>query len=1019
MMFFTKTKKIFNWGSLVAVDFTGLPDFNILRCVLKKLNKKPKNSKMKHHLLLVSMLLLISWTTMGQPTIENLELTPSLDITYFSNYVLSVNVDPNGATINNVSFIVRPQQASDSNSNWDFLTNGTPPYPNESLVKTATNTTSNTWSFSQLRPDNIYPEIAFIYDINSAPSDSRFWQDSYELMHFTNNFEITAKTNFFIEVNATPNSGSPPSVDMQVYLVGRGFDISAFRTGELANEAWQNHSSVELVGTISRDEQAHHTHSDYSRHFLVPLSADADGKIGNKNLDISDDFWIILTTGHQLQTRGWDMKHHAGDNNGTWYKGSGTTFTLQNGRPDVHVHFAREDADSDVDAMEVKVKVEYNSEESVESISSFFYFAELPNLPPNASAFTAPEAGSYSGNVTISWQPATDPNNDNLTYKVYLIDINGNATSVATGITGTSYVLNTNSNDYSNGEYDILVEACDTEFCTGFTWSSSQDEGAKITFSTDWVGGSSGDSWATAANWSSGTVPDEDSWVRIPAVTNGPIIGSGTTAVCNNLVIESGGELTIESGGELTIEERLDNSGTVTVNSNASASGSLILNGTLNGNVTYNRYLVNDRWHLVSSPVAGQTFNSTFFADNSIDHNPTSTEFALIDYDTENNQWNPYPDQNATGIFTSGKGFLMARYEESSVGGTVNFTGTVATSAVSFTPSTLGYRWNAVGNPFPSAIGINSNAGTDNFINLNSSSLDPSFVAIYYWDDTDGGTGNYIPINQSSPAFYAAPGQGFFVKAATGATAINFPLSIRTHNGLATLNSGQAEWPQLEIIANSGDARSVASIKFVEGTTPGLDVGYDAGKFKSNPEINLFTKLVDDNGVDFGLQCLPPTQMESLAIPLGLDVKSAGEITFSINYSTLPGNLIPVLEDRLLNINTPFETDSNTYTSTVNESESDYGRFYISFSSTTDVAQIQNGNFFRAWYSNNTIQIQGNVEGAAIITLYDINGRALMHKQVAAASHHSLSIPNIGNGIYLVKIACSNRTELLKVPVLK
>jgi hypothetical protein len=525
-----------------------------------------------------------------------------------------------------------------------------------------------------------------------------------------------------------------------------------------------------------------------------------------------------------------------------------------------------------------------------------------------------------------------------------------------------------------------------------------------------WNGNTDSD-WATELNWSTGSLPAASDDVIIPAVVNAPIIGSGTTASCHHLVIES--------GGELTIDGTLDNSGTVTVNSDALASGSLILNGTLNGNVTYNRYLVNDRWHLVSSPVSGQTFNSTFFADNSIDHNPGSTAFALIDYDTENNQWNAYPSADASGTFTSAKGFLVARYVDSSVGGTVGFTGPVNTGDVSFTPSTAGYRWNAVGNPFTSAIGINSNAGTTNFIDENSSNLSESFAAIYYWDDTDGGIGNYIEINQSSSAFYAAPGQGFFVQAASGATAINFPVNLRTHQGSVTLKSGQAEWPQLEITAKSGDVRSVATIKFVDGSTPGLDVGYDAGKFKSNPRINIFTKLVDDNGVDFGLQCLPPTHIESLAIPVGLDVKSAGEISFSINYSSLPGNLIPVLEDRLLNIKTPFETVNNNYKTTVSESESDYGRFYVSFSSTTDLAHIQNGTFFKAWYSNNTIQIHGKMEGPATIILYDIKGRVLMQKEVRNESQNSLSIPNFSNGIYLVKITGSNKTELLKVPVLK
>ena len=104
-----------------------------------------------------------------------------------------------------------------------------------------------------------------------------------------------------------------------------------------------------------------------------------------------------------------------------------------------------------------------------------FYFDELPNLAPNASVITAPAAGTYQGNVTISWQPATDPNNDAVTYQVSIIDLTGtpDTTTVATGLTGTSYVLNTTL--YANADYDILIEACDAEFCTGFNWSANAD----------------------------------------------------------------------------------------------------------------------------------------------------------------------------------------------------------------------------------------------------------------------------------------------------------------------------------------------------------------------------------------------------------------------------------------------------------------------------------------------------------------------------------------------------------------
>jgi hypothetical protein len=55
----------------------------------------------------------------------------------------------------------------------------------------------------------------------------------------------------------------------------------------------------------------------------------------------------------------------------------------------------------------------------------------------------------------------------------------------------------------------------------------------------------------------------------------------------------------------------------------------------------------------------------------------------------------------------------------------------------------------------------------------------------------------------------------------------------------------------------------------------GLDVGYDAGIFKADSEFSVYTKLVEDNGVEFQLQYLPTNQYNNLVIPIGIDSKSA------------------------------------------------------------------------------------------------------------------------------------------------
>ena len=62
-------------------------------------------------------------------------------------------------------------------------------------------------------------------------------------------------------------------------------------------------------------------------------------------------------------------------------------------------------------------------------------------------------------------------------------------------------------------------------------------------------------------------------------------IASSTTALANNIVVNSGGSLTIDQTSSLTVSDDFTNNGTVTLNS----GGSLIVNGTSSGNITYNR----------------------------------------------------------------------------------------------------------------------------------------------------------------------------------------------------------------------------------------------------------------------------------------------------------------------------------------------------------------------------------------------------------------------------------------------
>ncbi|MFA7394868.1 MAG: chitobiase/beta-hexosaminidase C-terminal domain-containing protein, partial [Candidatus Paceibacterota bacterium] len=242
------------------------------------------------------------------------------------------------------------------------------------------------------------------------------------------------------------------------------------------NADWRNSSDLELVASFGKNAAKHHIHSANSAHHLVRLATNEDGTIGSNNLDISDDFWIILYSNSPNSNRGWNLAYQVGDScmnaDNRWYIGNqsswGGGMTSQVGCPDAHIHLARRDL-SYLDGISATTTALYENEIVTEN--DVFYFSELPNLAPNPTSFISPVAGSiYDGDsITVSWNPATDPNEgDNLNYNIYINDGSATTTLVASS-TATSYTWDISA--VNDGDYTVLGEVCDdatTPICSQF-----------------------------------------------------------------------------------------------------------------------------------------------------------------------------------------------------------------------------------------------------------------------------------------------------------------------------------------------------------------------------------------------------------------------------------------------------------------------------------------------------------------------------------------------------------------------
>jgi len=543
--------------------------------------------------------------------------------------------------------------------------------------------------------------------------------------------------------------------------------------------------------------------------------------------------------------------------------------------------------------------------------------------------------------------------------------------------------------------------------------------------SINWNGNVSSN-WNTAGNWDLNTVPIFTDNVVIPNVaTNDPII-STTAAVCNMITISWGGSLTIAPGNDLTINGNLTNNGTFTINSDTSTSGSLILEGSATGNITYNRYLSINKWHLISAPVGGQnienlvTLTANHVATNGVNYGLAPYVNTLVVNVSTWNHWtsdgtNPV---NTAGNFVAGKGYEVYT---ATTAGTIAFTGTIPESQVVIAVTGTTNRWNLVGNPYPASIPANLNADAkNNFLTDNSAALDPSFVSLYIWNPD---TSLYEIVNQSTSSRFIAPVQGFFIKAVTGeAGIVNFTTAMRTNQAaVAFQKTATPNIPSIVLSAENNSGKiSTTDLKYLGGMSLGLDPGYDAGRFgAANSSFGLYTHLVTDNGVDFAIQAVPENSYDTTVIPIGLDANIGTQVTFKATITNLPLGKKVFLEDRLLNLFTELNNTDKTYTLTLDSQSSGIGRFFLHTQdnlSTLAVADVNKLKFsVIALPLSNQLKLIGMVDEPASLNIYDTLGRAIFYTNLSASNNYEVTIPPLAYGVYIIKVKTAKSNFSTKI----
>lgn len=522
-----------------------------------------------------------------------------------------------------------------------------------------------------------------------------------------------------------------------------------------------------------------------------------------------------------------------------------------------------------------------------------------------------------------------------------------------------------------------------------------------------WVGTTSTD-WSVGSNWSKGVVPStSDSAIITAYPTNQPHITTDVLSPTeiDNINVRDGAELTVDAGKALTVYEQLYNDGKMVVKATASNIGSLITEGSINGNGSFEM-----EQYLQGS--GGGTPNGLFFYVGS----PVADARALsFDIASGNKLWaanevtTSYPSITNDNTTISPMTGYVARMGNNGIvtySGSAYNTGNLSESNITRTGTTNNNRgYNLMSNPYPSTL------SWDMAIRTN---LDPTMwyrthqgsTMLY---DTYNAASNIGTNNNLSGAITGdiPPTQAFWVRVPVdGQTGeLNFTDAMRSHAGWSNIYKLSAAEGLVRMVIDNGELSDETIILFNSDAQNTIDQ-YDSQKFWAPQSVpQLYTTTGTDSLVINGLESVATNPV----VDLGVKLPAQDDYTFTATEITLTDDVW--LEDRLLNVFHNLSEDATYgFTHTAGNTPT---RFALHFDMSVTDIRSREGFSAQVLSAGNEISIILSEAISGTATVYDMAGKLIATENIQ--SNRTAFQVNVATGIYIVKLESNKGISTHKI----
>jgi hypothetical protein len=509
------------------------------------------------------------------------------------------------------------------------------------------------------------------------------------------------------------------------------------------------------------------------------------------------------------------------------------------------------------------------------------------------------------------------------------------------------------------------------------------------------------------------------------------IISIGGTTIFNNLTIASGSTVSVLSSGQkiigkLRVNGILNAGGNITLLSDSVQTAMIDGNGSgeVKGTIIMERYFESGYgYQYLSSPFESATVSEL---GDEVNLSSSFPPVYLYDEDRPYSGWVAHSDPTFTLDPMRGYAVYTGNsYEQL----TADIEGVPNNGPLSMAlynhdhPYTRGL--NLVGNPYPSPIDWDSEAGwiktnIDDaiffFMPGSGSSYSGTYASYQNGISSDGEASGMIPAMQ-----------GFFVHVTDGSFPVTANLEInnsaRVTSQTKSLSSSaiKGSTPLARLAAGYSDNTNSFDpfvLYYDANATANFDGQYDALKLlNTDGSVTNFYAFSEDNN-KLSINALPFDYDTLVTVRLGLKTERAGEIVFRI------ADLEGFYADRTIQI-IDISTGKNEILKAgndfrVNLDAGDYqNRFYLNiFNVITGIGDIifQEETELKVWNSNGAIRTEVLIpEGnEGVLTIVNMNGQVLLSRKVYESGVYDY-YPGYKNGICIVTLTSGTFRKSLKL----